>query len=405
MRKGEHATGSVPSASTSGPAPRPVPSERIGEGRRLDAGTAARMGSALGHSFADVRIHDDPAAHSFVARERAVATTVGTDIAFAPGAYQPGTAAGDALLAHELAHVQQQRDATTASPIAGDHNALERDADQATIGALARLHGLPELGGSRGASRRSPRSVQRCEAQAQSWAPAMPPGSLTVPAGGSAGMLTGPRVDTMLTTSAIVGPYVAGRINPTGACAGSPRRSAGHTRFYERAEFRDAYTNYLSRRSHPQHLGACGRPYNQTEARAEPLVDGFADDDAIRILATADPATPLHEALHMYQSDAFAEELGLGAMEGTTEYFTAEVLAEQAAGTAPAFNNAYRRQETAIRRAVVQGGVGNRGLCEAYFNGDFAAMRTAMNRLDAGKYERWKGFMRSEDYLSANAEF
>jgi hypothetical protein len=32
----------------------------------------------------------------------------GNDVAFAPGAYAPGTAAGQKLMAHELTHVTQQ---------------------------------------------------------------------------------------------------------------------------------------------------------------------------------------------------------------------------------------------------------------------------------------------------------
>lgn len=54
------------------------------------------------------------------------ALTVGSDIAFAPGQFEPGTPVGDALIAHELAHVLQQ------DPLAaggGASGAYERDAD------------------------------------------------------------------------------------------------------------------------------------------------------------------------------------------------------------------------------------------------------------------------------------
>ena len=78
MRQAEHEA--APARAT---APvRPQPAER---GRPLDASTAGRMGSALGHSFADVRIHDDPAAAAEVGRNDAMATTVGNDISLAPG--------------------------------------------------------------------------------------------------------------------------------------------------------------------------------------------------------------------------------------------------------------------------------------------------------------------------------
>ena len=58
-----------------------------------------------------------------------LALTQGADVHFAPGAYQPGTPGGDHLIAHELAHVAQQR----RGPIGGDVGtaALEADAERA----------------------------------------------------------------------------------------------------------------------------------------------------------------------------------------------------------------------------------------------------------------------------------
>jgi hypothetical protein len=73
-------------------------------------------------------------------------------VAFGSGEYQPGTPVGDALLAHELAHVVQQgRDVDAASlpqarlPAAGDAG-LETDADEAATGAVLSLWGRTERG-------------------------------------------------------------------------------------------------------------------------------------------------------------------------------------------------------------------------------------------------------------------
>ncbi|MBK9124072.1 MAG: DUF4157 domain-containing protein [Chloroflexi bacterium] len=55
-----------------------------------------------------VRVHTDAAAAEFAAREDARAIAAGRDIYFADGQYQPGTATGRMLLAHEVAHVLQQ---------------------------------------------------------------------------------------------------------------------------------------------------------------------------------------------------------------------------------------------------------------------------------------------------------
>jgi hypothetical protein len=63
------------------------------------------FGTALG----DTEIHTDAAAGAATAALGAAAVTVGPRIFFAPGRFQPEEPAGDALLAHELVHVIQQR--------------------------------------------------------------------------------------------------------------------------------------------------------------------------------------------------------------------------------------------------------------------------------------------------------
>jgi hypothetical protein len=65
------------------------------------------MESRFGYDFAAVRVHDDTAAHDAAHDLEASAYAVGTDIAFAPHAYDPQSSRGHALLSHELAHVVQ----------------------------------------------------------------------------------------------------------------------------------------------------------------------------------------------------------------------------------------------------------------------------------------------------------
>ena len=77
-------------------------------GTPLDAGTRSLFEPRFGWSFAAVRVHADEAAAQATRALGAAAFTVGHDIAFAAGRYQPGSARGRALLAHELAHVVQQ---------------------------------------------------------------------------------------------------------------------------------------------------------------------------------------------------------------------------------------------------------------------------------------------------------
>lgn len=93
------------------PAP-PIVSEVLrSPGRPLDPGTRAAMGAAFGHDFSRVRVHTDARAAASADAVDAAAYTVGSDIVFAGGRYEPHTEQGRGLLVHELTHVVQQRSA------------------------------------------------------------------------------------------------------------------------------------------------------------------------------------------------------------------------------------------------------------------------------------------------------
>jgi Domain of unknown function (DUF4157) len=87
----------------------------LGPGRTLTGLERARMEASFAASFANVRLHTDGRAAALVRQLGARAFTLGRDVAFESGGYAPGTPAGDALLAHELAHVVQQREAIPSS--------------------------------------------------------------------------------------------------------------------------------------------------------------------------------------------------------------------------------------------------------------------------------------------------
>jgi hypothetical protein len=90
-------------------------------------------------------VHTDSRAASLSSDLQARAFAIGNDVAFAAGEYKPGTLIGDALIAHELAHVVQQAGAEpSAAPMlkGGDNSsALEADADTSAIGAIAAVWG------------------------------------------------------------------------------------------------------------------------------------------------------------------------------------------------------------------------------------------------------------------------
>ena len=81
---------------------------QLGGGSPLESPVRSRMESAFDTDFSTVRIHNDPTGAGLSDQLSARAFTIGGNIAFAPGEYRPGTPMGDALLAHELAHVVQQ---------------------------------------------------------------------------------------------------------------------------------------------------------------------------------------------------------------------------------------------------------------------------------------------------------
>ena len=116
---------------------------QLGAGRSLDGGVRSQMEPAFGADFSHVRIHTDATAAGLSDSLNARAFTVGHDVAFRPGEYRPGTLIGDALIAHELAHVVQQGSVNTSSePLqkgGAEYNSLEEDADVSAVGAMASM--------------------------------------------------------------------------------------------------------------------------------------------------------------------------------------------------------------------------------------------------------------------------
>ena len=77
-------------------------------GQSLDASIQRAMEDRMGDSLGDVRIHTGPQAASACDEINARAFTVGNHVAFNSGEYDPESAEGQHVLAHELAHVRQQ---------------------------------------------------------------------------------------------------------------------------------------------------------------------------------------------------------------------------------------------------------------------------------------------------------
>jgi len=78
-------------------------------GEPLDAATRAFMEPRFGQDFRDVRVHTDLHAASSAEEIGARAFTLGAHLAFGQNKFSPTTADGRKLVAHELAHIVQQR--------------------------------------------------------------------------------------------------------------------------------------------------------------------------------------------------------------------------------------------------------------------------------------------------------
>jgi Domain of unknown function (DUF4157) len=112
-------------------------------GRPLDAPARDFMESRFGHDFGHVRIHTDGQAAESARAVNAHAYTVGQDIVFDHGKYDPHSESGQHLLAHELAHTIQQQGLrrSAVDSIGPSHGAeyihLEREADAAANAAMS----------------------------------------------------------------------------------------------------------------------------------------------------------------------------------------------------------------------------------------------------------------------------
>jgi hypothetical protein len=111
------------------------------------------MEPRFGHDFSQVRVHTDRRAGEAAEAIDASAYTIGRHVVFARGRYRPGTIDGRRLLAHELAHVVQQRGSGLSQPpsLSAPGDLHEREASRAAAavveGGIVRVQELPHAAG------------------------------------------------------------------------------------------------------------------------------------------------------------------------------------------------------------------------------------------------------------------
>ena len=101
-----------------------------GSGQTLDSGVQNKLSPQLG-DLSGVRVHTGDYSNDLNHAVSAKAFATGNDVYFGKDQYKPGTSDGDKLIAHELAHVAQQRGAPTSGPltVSNPGDAMETEAD------------------------------------------------------------------------------------------------------------------------------------------------------------------------------------------------------------------------------------------------------------------------------------
>ncbi len=144
MKAGNEGSHSEPSAAT-----RAVREGLASPTQSLEPAVRHSMESSFGQDFGHVRLHTDARAAQSAQQVNARAYTVGSDIVFGSGHYQPYTREGQHLLAHELTHTLQQRNGVAFDrlEISDSADASEREAD-AIAGAVVQGRPIAQSPGS-----------------------------------------------------------------------------------------------------------------------------------------------------------------------------------------------------------------------------------------------------------------
>jgi outer membrane protein OmpA-like peptidoglycan-associated protein len=117
-------------------------------GEPLDAATRNFMEPRFGYDFSRTRVHTGGQAARSASAVNARAYTVGEQLVFGEGQYQPRAAHGRQLIAHELAHVVQQSHVHALAPqrtVSEPGDASEHEAESAATAVMSGHTAMPRL--------------------------------------------------------------------------------------------------------------------------------------------------------------------------------------------------------------------------------------------------------------------
>ncbi len=128
-------------------------------GKSLPLSVLSFFEGRFGHDFSQVRVHDGEQALNAAQVLGARAFTIGRNLVFDQGQFAPTTRSGQKLLAHELAHIVQQKNAeqnsiTEELPVSQPGDPFEQEADHIATRTIAGEKSAPSL--------RSGRMVIQC---------------------------------------------------------------------------------------------------------------------------------------------------------------------------------------------------------------------------------------------------
>ena len=307
----------------------------------------ARFEPRFDADFEDVRVHRDARAAELAAGLGARAFTVDRDIVFGSGEYDPNSRTGRTLLAHELAHVVQQRDGSPA---------LQRQA-------------LTE-------------GQRRSEEPAYTDAVSTPILSLRT---AEAYLLASP-----------IGSYVEERLAVEET--GDGYRCLDEPQLYllDEDAFEAAWIEYAVGAPHPD----TDEPFTRETAAAflEDNVRAFQSGQRTVVrFERSLPGITIHEVLHRL-AGYWPSEQGHNVNEGITEYFTRLVIE----GRDIPYDSEYGQQAAAIEQLVDV--VGLDAVATAYFENSDYDIKVGFR--DAGlrytNFDRWLTAVKNGEYVVAS---
>jgi hypothetical protein len=314
------------------------------------------METAFGRNFSEVRVHTGDDAAQAARGLNARAFSIGSNIAFDEGEYQPGSLIGEALLAHELAHVAQQ-DGATPEPmknIPTEDSAIELDADKSAINAVLSLWSagkttLANISQNAMPTLRSGLGLRRCVKATK----------------------TNDAAVKLLSDS--YGKY--------------KKISGGSVEVLEQKDFEKKYDEIY---------GATQYSWSNYVVPKFGNLEGFAhgginyiNKDKMSI------DTVPHEMLHNNADPGWKGFAGSNINEGVTEYLT--IKAVTAAGQTP--THSYPNQEGVIQVLVAT--VGEDKIMKAYFNGEIEALKKEVDSKCKGSWDAFKAAMDKDEWLKA----